>query len=122
VSEKEVLLSMINRLDKIEEKLNRLDKIEEELKELREEMNKMNHRMEAFEKRLDGFEKHIDGVEKSVSDLKERMEMQELRFKTIIDVAKDIRKEEEKIYEMYQVREGTGFATTRKKWVRHPFF
>ena len=115
MSEKEVLLSMINRLDKIEEKLNRLDKIEEELKELREEMNKMNHRMEAFEKR-------IDGVEKSVSDLKERMEMQELRFKTIIDVAKDIRKEEEKIYEMYQVREGTGFATTRKKWVRHPFF
>lgn len=91
MSEKEVLLSMINKLDK------RLDKIEEELKELREEMN----------------------------EIKERIDIQELRFKTIIDVerARDIRKEEEeKIYEMYQVREGTGFATTRKKWVRHPFF
>ncbi len=86
------------------------------LKEVMDKLNAMEKKLDSMEKEFVEFRKEITG---KLVILEQKIELQEITFKTLARVI-SIRDEDEEDFTGISVREGTGFNTTRVKRVRSP--
>ena len=86
------------------------------LKEVMDKLNAMEKKLDSMEKEFVEFRKEVTG---KLVILEQKIELQEITFKTLAR-AISIRDEDEEDFTGISVREGTGFNTTRVKRVRSP--
>lgn len=93
-----------------------LEEVMDKLNAMEEKLNIMERRLSSMEKEFGEFRQEVRG---KLSILEQKIELQEVTFKTLAR-AISIRDEDEEDFAGVSVREGTGFNTTRVKRVRSP--